>query len=546
MLRRLALFASLNYAAANGDDVGVSKICVHNSAGFVLHWEARDDVTGSQTPDSGRYPIGITRCQDLALIPDIQDGHDVVVTLHAVAGKTKDLTKVVKYDSSSRARATYTCSGATLTYDCTAHIYQPVPVSQVCVKNSAGFVLNWRLQDTGNGNEGASSGNYPIGQARCQNLTEIPGIETGHEVSINVEAVGGRTQDAVVSLVYDASAPGWATYTCTGTTLKFSCDVETFKPASVNVPLQWGTSDCFVTPTFDVSDVDVLTDVVYGSNTNPYSGQFNKEEELTMDVYFPSTGDMRSKRPVVVWMHGGAFLFGDKGDNPELLKAFASRGYVVASINYRIVPAGTDLFALWSPDPAIIATQDARAAVRYLRKMASEWRLDTGRIAVGGASAGALSANCYGFTKAYPEGHSGNPEFSSAVNAVVSLSGSMRDNAFCGHIDPETQEPSLCLVDGADLTSQLSPGDVPVVLLHSPGDQIIPYRGGREVAQRANATGVRNLFLTVPGEQHVPVEAMLDPAQPFLSQWSTFLSGALNLAEVECPSAVASVELALV
>src|SRR5262249_58599235 len=62
---------------------------------------------------------------------------------------------------------------------------------------------------------------------------------------------------------------------------------------------------------------------------------------LTLDVYQP-VGDTVTQRPAIVWVHGGSFSSGDK-TSPELVdeaNVFSGRGYVNASINYRLEPGG--------------------------------------------------------------------------------------------------------------------------------------------------------------------------------------------------------------
>ena len=97
---------------------------------------------------------------------------------------------------------------------------------------------------------------------------------------------------------------------------------------------------------------------------------------------------------------------------------------------------------------AVDATHDARAAVRFLRKMAADpaWRLDPDRIGIGGGSAGAVTALFYGYAAAAAsEGDSGSPGFSSAVSFVMPVSGELRYDAFCqGGLDPRTGEPLGC------------------------------------------------------------------------------------------------------
>ena len=82
-----------------------------------------------------------------------------------------------------------------------------------------------------------------------------------------------------------------------------------------------------------------------------------------------------SPAPVLVWVHGGAIRHGSKDSGIARLFPFARRGYVCASIEYRL--SGE---AIW---PAQI--EDCKAAVRYLRAHADELGLDPKRIGAWGA-----------------------------------------------------------------------------------------------------------------------------------------------------------------
>src|SRR4051812_27343269 len=81
------------------------------------------------------------------------------------------------------------------------------------------------------------------------------------------------------------------------------------------------------------SAVTVKSDTAYGSNTDVNGSNVI----LTMDIYQPA-GDTAEIRPLIVWAHGGSFIGGTKndGDVTSLCNHFAKRGYVCASINYRL------------------------------------------------------------------------------------------------------------------------------------------------------------------------------------------------------------------
>lgn len=296
--------------------------------------------------------------------------------------------------------------------------------------------------------------------------------------------------------------------------------------------LPFAAADCFISQAYGTSDIQVSKDVVFGKDQNPWTG---KTETLMMDVYFPPASDTRTARPVVIHSHGGAYVRGDKGDNEEQMRVIASRGYVAASINYRLVPL-LDLKVLSTRQAPKVGAEDIRAAVRFMRKQASAWNLDETRIALSGNSAGAMSSLYHAYAKKeQSEGNGGHAGYSSAVNAIVSVSGSLMDRALCTSVDSKTFEPSGCLINAEDDTKEMSSGDIPVVFLHGTADLTVPYLNALEAGQRANKTGVRNLFLTIPDATHVPMDDCLSTSEPYLHQWVSFLAGALNTAEAECP-----------
>ena len=116
-----------------------------------------------------------------------------------------------------------------------------------------------------------------------------------------------------------------------------------------------------------------------------------KNLNLDMDIYYPKEPAAESRRPLLVLIHGGAFYNGDKQDigYPEMGHYFAERGYVVASINYRL---GFFPLAPSVDRAGYRALQDAHAAVCYLIANADEFGIDTTNIFAAGTSAGAITA----------------------------------------------------------------------------------------------------------------------------------------------------------
>lgn len=129
----------------------------------------------------------------------------------------------------------------------------------------------------------------------------------------------------------------------------------------------------------------VRTDIPYGSGSPLYA-----DPQRSLDLYLPGRAPLAAKAPAAsaeaapplfVYIHGGAWVSGDKRQYADVGEALARRGVLVAVINYRLSGEG----GVRHPAHA----QDAAAAVSWLRKHATELGFDKSRIFVGGHSAGA-------------------------------------------------------------------------------------------------------------------------------------------------------------
>lgn len=96
--------------------------------------------------------------------------------------------------------------------------------------------------------------------------------------------------------------------------------------------------------------------------------------------FWKAPGD--GPRPLLVHIHGGGWTTGDKKQNPATVQLFLDKGISYASINYRLTPD--------NPLPAPV--HDAARAIQFLRTKATEWNINTNRIALTGGSAGACTS----------------------------------------------------------------------------------------------------------------------------------------------------------
>jgi len=282
--------------------------------------------------------------------------------------------------------------------------------------------------------------------------------------------------------------------------------------------------------------IEVKSDLLYGKakgywTHSPYSDEpyittlgkgliksFNDPEllDLKLDVYYPKT-DLFKNRPLVMLIHGGAFYIGSKESACEkaLATSLAKRGYLVASIDYRIgfklTPSDIEL-------SAYRAIQDANAALRFLAHNAKGLGIDPNQVYIGGTSAGAVASLNTAFMKnderperiveANLEGKLGKIEESGNkytetfnIKAVVNMWGAVAD---------------VNIIDRDENISVLS--------IHGTADDIVPFEndypfrnslminrlvmdkmyGSKPIHDRLQILGIRNRLVSLDGLGHEP------------------------------------------
>jgi acetyl esterase/lipase len=136
---------------------------------------------------------------------------------------------------------------------------------------------------------------------------------------------------------------------------------------------------------------------------------------LKLDLYLPAAVRVERGVPVVVLVHGGGWRSGFRSEFAPMAMRLAQRGYAAVTVSYRL--SGEALY------PAAI--HDVRAAVRWVRTHAGEYRLDPQRIALAGGSGGGQIASLAGVTGHLDKFDPGaaTSSVSSSVQAIVTIDG---------------------------------------------------------------------------------------------------------------------------
>jgi len=238
--------------------------------------------------------------------------------------------------------------------------------------------------------------------------------------------------------------------------------------------------------------IDIVRNVTYGK-----AGDVS----LLLDVYRPKTMPA-TPLPAIVWIHGGAWEFGDK--EKPMAGWMAAYGYFVVSINYRLAPQ--------YKFPA--ALEDCKCAVRWVRANAATMRVNPDRIGVWGGSAGGHLAAMVGLTPSVKEfeGNAGHADQSSAVEAVCSFFGPA-DFVTSAQRHPNMGDPLVRFLGGTfaaipDVYRKASPVTFvnakapPFLIIHGEADSTVPISQSEALDSALRKAGVDVTFIRVAKAEH--------------------------------------------
>ena len=259
---------------------------------------------------------------------------------------------------------------------------------------------------------------------------------------------------------------------------------------------------------------------------------------LTLDLYRPVPGRHDQKYPLIVFIHGGSWLVGDSrtqegvNDFPMALARLAEQGFVVASVNYRLLGEGD----------YIAAQRDVFASIRWLRYNATRFAIDPDRVATWGTSAGgqlagmaatACQAPQFDPTAPLPAGSinvDGLPDRTNPLAYLAEVSSCVQASiAWYGVFDfdllkygPKRPPDAPKIVyaylgcagracaDAEKLASPInyvSAESAPMLLIHGDADSAVPVSQTIEMAAKLKANGIAAKAVILPGADHLFIGA---------------------------------------
>lgn len=240
-------------------------------------------------------------------------------------------------------------------------------------------------------------------------------------------------------------------------------------------------------------DYGISADITYGVFGNA---------PVRLDVWrnLKATGPV----PTLMYIHGGGWVFGDKGGAANLFLPYVERGWNIVNVEYRM--AGTSL--------APAAVEDVRCALRWIYRNAAEYHFDTNRIVATGHSAGGHLALMVGMLPANTDLDSECPADSSEpplkVAAIVNWYGITDVNDILD--GPNRKTYAVAWIGAqpgkAEVAKQVSPltyvrpGLPPIITVHGDHDPTVPYSQAVRLRDALKSVGVPNELVTIQNGEH--------------------------------------------
>jgi acetyl esterase/lipase len=222
---------------------------------------------------------------------------------------------------------------------------------------------------------------------------------------------------------------------------------------------------------------------------------------LLLDLYKPK--QMQKPAPGLIFVHGGSWSGGNRKIYGFYCQHFAEKGYVAATIDYRL--SGE------APFPAAI--QDVKCAIRWMRANAAKLGVDPNKIGLVGGSAGGhlvLLASYANTDDPELEGTGGNPGVSSRVQSVVDLYGpvtlwagkSGRRTSVLKFMGGKSTEEAPDLYAKASPFNHLTKDAPPTLILHGTVDELVSIAQSDKLAAKLGELGVPYLYDRQEGWHH--------------------------------------------
>ena len=223
-------------------------------------------------------------------------------------------------------------------------------------------------------------------------------------------------------------------------------------------------------------------------------------KSLQLDIYRPKNLDKPA--PLLVFIHGGSWKSGKRSDYLVYLVSYAQKGYITATVSYRLLRDG----------PYTACIEDINDAVSWLHRNAGSYGYDSSRIALIGGSAGAhlalLAAYEWGKNEAITDS-TGSAVHTRMVKAVVDIYGPVdltteyaRNQPLVTSFLASKWDEYPEVFREASPVHYLDKSDPPTLILHGTSDRLVPVSQSDLLKNKLDSLGVPCVLHRLPGWPH--------------------------------------------
>jgi poly(3-hydroxybutyrate) depolymerase len=318
----------------------------------------------------------------------------------------------------------------------------------------------------------------PTSAYGLETATEVVEVVDAAPLDPAIEDAGARNRaatDAIWSRWEDAPGMTDARWKGLGVGEVECDDGNLYMTAVLRAEPTMPASGRYSSAIYTTGQIQTIGGLRYGTAVNHQGATV----DLLLDLYLPPSGGP-DRRPLAILVHGGGFSGGSRADMAGAARSYAQRGFVAASISYRLRPSATlpELVAAASD-----GIDDGMESVRWLRSKAATYGIDPERIALVGSSAGGVIA-LGAATSDDPTPGGPLAAVSPAIAAGVST--------------------GVSLTAGLDAIA-MTPSDAPFLMFHYEQDTVALRENWLQAYQTcdaAHAGGVVCDFVRLPGSGH--------------------------------------------
>ena len=245
-----------------------------------------------------------------------------------------------------------------------------------------------------------------------------------------------------------------------------------------------------------------LYDIRYGDHFRNY-----------FDIALPKNRTRNT--PVVILIHGGAWVMGNKNYFAQDIQDFADAGIACVTMNYRYA---SDISAVHHPD----LPEDVRKAIDFVCSKSEEWHISDSRFGLAGHSAGAHLAMITSFLYNEDGKIKACASWAGPNNLIdadqLKITGS--DQVFQIYVGRalSSEEDTLKYKEASPYWMVKS-SSVPTLLIHGTEDPGVPYSNAVRMKEKLESLGVENKLVTMQGAYHIWTGEHLKTARRETLDW---------------------------